>query len=95
MYLCIRSYFKFNTHVLVSMCILIILGYTYKPNYTCISGSGNQTKVSIKSFDRAVELCNEDSSCRCINDSWNDEVYSLWTGKTSKACSDCTAWVCH
>merc|ERR1712133_49686 len=68
-------------------------GYTYKPNYTCVSGSGNRTKVSIKSFDRAVELCNEDSSCRCINDSRNDEVYSLWTGKTPKACSDCTAWI--
>jgi len=66
-------------------------GYTYKPNYKCISGT--YIEGAIKSFDRAVELCNEDSSCRCVNDSRNDEEYSIWTGKTPTACSDCTAWV--
>ena len=75
------------------MCILIILGYTYKPNYKCISGT--YIEDMIESFDRAVELCNEDSSCGCINDSSNDEIYSIRTGTTPTACSDCTAWVCH
>merc|ERR1712240_149514 len=40
-------------------------GYTYKPNYKCQSKSGTYIDGAIKSFDRAVELCNEDSSCRC------------------------------
>jgi len=66
-------------------------GYTYKPNYECISG--NQTEHSIRSFDRAVELCNEDSLCGCVNDSLNDEVYSIYTGTATEACSNCTAWV--
>jgi len=68
------------------------LCYMREPDRYC---TGTQIMYDISSFTEAIDLCNQDSRCGCINDGENDGVYSTRVG-TSTAPEDKyddTCWV--
>jgi len=64
--------------------------YIYESNHHCL---GSQIVLGLHSFDDAVEKCNTDSSCGCVNDTDNDGIYSTRYGTEYETSSGSSAWV--